>query len=92
MSSIDIAPKVRTALMNRAAYKCEKCRIRQRALVCLNASGELVEIDSFAAYYEREQGNKVYVVYLRVVALDGNRNNQALDNLQVLCPRCCNQR
>ena len=77
--------------MNRAGYKCELCRVPQRALVTYDAYGVYTILDKFMAAYERKQGNKVYVVHLRVIALDGNRNNQEMSNLRALCPRCCNR-
>lgn len=79
---------IRPKVLERAGYKCEVCKVRQRAKGYRDKKGVFVECDNFMLNWAKKQGFKVITIYLQVAHLDHNINNNSPVNLKAMCQKC----
>lgn len=79
---------IRPAALMRANYKCSKCKIKHRSKGYYDYAKRWVECDNFMLMYADKLNFKTMEIVLQVHHKDGNPQNNADSNLQVLCTRC----
>lgn len=80
--------EIRPNVLKRDKLKCVKCSIKQRQWVAKKFRNELIKIDSDEREDYKQNGHKVYRIYLHVCHIDNNKSNCDLSNLITLCVSC----
>lgn len=86
----DWKDRIRPDILKRAGYKCEFCRVRQRAKGYRDKNGEFVDCDDFMLNWARKNGKKVITIFLAIIHLDHNTENNEYSNLKAACQKCHN--
>lgn len=79
---------IRPMILKRDQYKCRQCGIRHKTRVYRQSKGGYQICDEFIENWAKEQGKKVFTVFLQVAHIDQNKKNNKPENLMSLCPRC----
>lgn len=79
---------IRPAILKRDSYTCQHCGIRHKSEVYTGSKNNYIVVDDFSKRWAKEQGKKVYTVFLQVAHVDQNKMNNEGTNLIALCPRC----
>lgn len=79
---------IRPAILKRDQYKCKHCSIRHKSRVYNNSRRQYVECDQFIEEWAKNNGYKVFTVYLQVAHIDHDKSNNDYSNLISLCPKC----
>lgn len=79
---------IRPSILKRDHYKCRKCGIPHKIRVYKNSRREYVECDDFIEAWAKNEGKKVFTLYLQVAHLDHDKSNNDPENLMTMCPRC----
>lgn len=83
--------EIRPAVLKRDGYKCGICKVRQRAKGYRDVKGVFVDCDEFMLAWAKKQGLKVFTIFLSVMHLDHNTQNNDLQNLLSGCQQCHNR-
>lgn len=78
---------IRPAALQAAGYKCAICKVKQRAVGYYDYKREFVECDEYMQRWAEANNFKLVTIHLQVHHRDGDRSNNEMSNLQVLCPR-----
>lgn len=79
---------IRPAILKRADYKCESCKLPHRSRGYYDYRGIFVSCDEHMCNWAARNGIKTHIVYLHIAHIDQNRNNNDYSNLKALCPQC----
>jgi len=79
---------IRPAILKRDNYKCSDCGARHRSRVYKKTNGGYHFCDEFTETWAKNNGRKVFTLYLQVAHLDHNKQNNHPSNLLTKCPRC----
>ena len=80
--------EIRPNVLKRDSLRCVKCSIRQRQWVAKKKGLGIEKIDTDEITDYKENGYKVYRIYLHVCHIDNNKSNCDLNNLITLCVSC----
>jgi len=83
--------EIRPAALKKAGYKCEKCKVRQRAYGYRTALKTFVECDGFLINWATANGRKIIRIHLAICHLDHDPTNCEPPNLMAMCQQCHNQ-
>ncbi len=84
----DWSDTIRPSILKRDGYKCSDCSIPHRSRVYKTSQGKYIRVDDLMEAWAKEQGKKVFILYLNVAHLDQNKANNEPSNLLSKCPRC----
>ena len=79
---------IRPAVLKRDQYKCRHCSVPHKARVYMDSKRKYVVCDDFIEQWAKNQGKKVFTVYLHVAHIDQDKSNNDFVNLISLCPKC----
>ena len=79
---------IRPRILKRDNYKCTKCGIKHRAYVLVDSSGNYTIITKDEHDEYKPFGANVYRIFLQIMHLDHNKDNNEDSNLAAACPRC----
>ena len=79
---------IRPAILKRADYKCEQCKLPHRTTGYHAYNGKFITCDEHMRNWAIRNGIKVHTVYLHIAHIDQNRANNNFTNLRALCPQC----
>jgi hypothetical protein len=77
---------IRPSILRRDQYKCKVCGIKHKSRVYRNTNSGYVECDEFMEEWARNNGRKVFTLYLQIAHLNHDKSNNEPSNLQALCP------
>ena len=77
---------IRPLILKRDNYKCRECGVLHRSRVYKSTAGSYVVCDEFIEAWAKEQGKKVFTLYLQVAHIDNDKTNNEPSNLITLCP------
>lgn len=77
---------IRPMILKRDNYKCRKCGVLHRSRVYKSSAGNYIVCDEFIEAWAKEQGKKVFTLYLQVAHIDHDKSNNHPSNLISLCP------
>ena len=83
---------IRTAILKRDNYKCTICGVKHRSYVLVDLKGNYTIISKDEHDEYKPFGAKCYRIYLQVMHLDNNKDNNTDINLACGCPRCHSKR
>lgn len=79
---------IRPEIIKRDEYKCKLCGIKHRQLVAKKETVGLIRIDNDEMNDYKDNGYKVYRIYLQVAHRDNDPTNNNYENLVSLCVAC----
>lgn len=77
---------IRPSILRRDQYKCKVCGVKHKSRVYRNTNSGYVECDEFMEEWARNNGRKVFTLYLQIAHLNHDKSNNEPSNLQALCP------
>lgn len=78
---------IRPLVLKRDNYSCACCGITHKARVYLNSRKHYVMCDEFTEAWAKEQGKKVFTVYLNVVNTSSFEFSDKTSDYLTLCPK-----
>ena len=79
---------IRSEVLKKYNYRCNKCNIKHRQLVVIAENGAWINVSYDLKDVLLEEGNKLYKVILHVCHINQNKEDNRIENLMALCVRC----